>query len=532
VIRNSACTITGLTPGTVYHIGVMGLDTAGYPVTSLSEEVRTRTLALPDTGLCRVAELSLLIPIYTDGFTDDEMEAMIKGFELARLFFFRNSRARLNLCIHYLRLPGRPGVKDATGMSTLEKDLRDRGVLNLSFDAVHVVSKDLEENCSGYLFTNGAVGSMGVTAEAPFPDADPTVDYRACWTLVHEFQHTLDHLAAQAESMLPMLSGHFLDNYPQPSGAVFDAGDFYAGQGEILRQYEGYLALPCPVSQCIETLDRDGDGLPDHDRRLPLDEFRFGSDPGKLDSDGDGLDDLEEFCAGLYGGSDPLDRDTDRDGLTDGADPYPLSRFYGVIPYGTPKPGQIPKGLLSEGVFHSTWKAMNDLSVHASWNEEALYLCFDSSRPLSIEIQLDGSGHLGRFESDRCVLPAGPDREADQPGSDVYAEDAALGIAFGSPTVRCGPRLIEGARVLSAERDGRRILWLCLPSALGTGTRRCHIRSDAKPSKGLTLEADRILGFSFNVFPMDRGAGRMMEEKEGACYVYEAHRFYDARLER
>ena len=34
--------------------------------------------------------------------------------------------------------------------------------------------------------------------------------------------------------------------------------------------------------------------------RVGADEKRFGSDPTKTDTDGDGLDDLSEFCADIY----------------------------------------------------------------------------------------------------------------------------------------------------------------------------------------------------------------------------------------
>jgi hypothetical protein len=56
------------------------------------------------------------------------------------------------------------------------------------------------------------------------------------------------------------------------------------------------------------TLDSDGDGLTD------LEEYRLGTDPTKKDTDGDGINDLIEVTEFT---TDPTKKDTDDDGLTD-----------------------------------------------------------------------------------------------------------------------------------------------------------------------------------------------------------------------
>ena len=63
------------------------------------------------------------------------------------------------------------------------------------------------------------------------------------------------------------------------------------------------------------TEDRDGDGLSTYDEL-----FVQGTDPGRFDTDGDGMGDGEEVVRGL----DARSRDSDGDGLVDGADPDPL----------------------------------------------------------------------------------------------------------------------------------------------------------------------------------------------------------------
>ena len=83
------------------------------------------------------------------------------------------------------------------------------------------------------------------------------------------------------------------------------------------------------VTSDLNNPDTDGDGLND------LEEYNLSTDPGIADSDGDGMDDLEEVMAGtdpthfdsdgdtlddgleVEIGSNPLNRDTDGEGLTD-----------------------------------------------------------------------------------------------------------------------------------------------------------------------------------------------------------------------
>ncbi len=73
--------------------------------------------------------------------------------------------------------------------------------------------------------------------------------------------------------------------------------------------------------------DRDGDGVPDYSPygdELSITEETLDSSTSHIDTDGDGLSDLEEATAGVRSGTDPNNPDTDGDGLIDGNDPDPL----------------------------------------------------------------------------------------------------------------------------------------------------------------------------------------------------------------
>jgi len=413
-------------------------------------------------------------------------------------------------------------------MYRFEKDLRERRILDRSFGAVHVVAENLSQNLSGYVFYNNAVGSQGMTASEPWPGSSPREAIAACWTWVHEFQHTFEKIVSEyAPQQTRPMHGHFLENFPLPAGERFDAGGAYDGQRELFRRFNGYDALLAPHFHCLEALDEDRDGMPDDDPRLPADERRFESKALHPDSDEDGLNDLDEFCAGLYAGSHPGNKDTDTDGDLDGEDPYPLSSFTGRIPFGTPRRGEVPKGLLSQVAYFTQIKEASDIRVHASWDHDYLYLQFETKPALSITLAIDGSGHLGRFESDRAVDSGKEGMEVQRFGSDVYAGEHALHVSFGSPHMLCGKEKVQGAKVLSAERDGKRVIWLAIPARLGPGSPQCFIRENANSSSGLTLEPGRILGFSFTAFPHTAVEN---PRRSKWCSLYEPHRFYDAVL--
>jgi peroxiredoxin len=73
----------------------------------------------------------------------------------------------------------------------------------------------------------------------------------------------------------------------------------------------GRVLIPLAVFWigCVDdTLDTDGDGLTD------VDEAIYGTDPNNVDSDGDGISDNDEISMG----TNPMEADSDEDGLTDG----------------------------------------------------------------------------------------------------------------------------------------------------------------------------------------------------------------------
>ncbi|MBN1421736.1 MAG: hypothetical protein JXP34_23380 [Planctomycetes bacterium] len=183
--------------------------------------------------------------------------------------------------------------------------------------------------------------------------------------------------------------------------------------------------------------DADGDGIPDAAADIPLDEARFGSDPSKADTDGDGASDLDEasFASGIEDGwgesasttrtrPDPRGSDADGDGLDDRTDPDPLRAGAEILPWsrGT-GPVWIPAGTIEgpgvEGALSLAW---TDEGVLVAWRGS-------EARRIRIEAERVGSGpkvqitaDLATGEATAATIPA--------PFADPVPRAEASGVAI------------------------------------------------------------------------------------------------------
>jgi hypothetical protein len=116
----------------------------------------------------------------------------------------------------------------------------------------------------------------------------------------------------------------------QGEGVVvpFSQGDYsYDAQGGATTPYISWSAVDsvaCSISQ-PQQKDSDGDGLSDFEE-----EALHGTNPNKVDTDDDGIDDKSEIDEG----TNPNSEDTDGDGLSDGLE----KKGFGVI---VPGPGGL-----------------------------------------------------------------------------------------------------------------------------------------------------------------------------------------------
>ena len=96
-------------------------------------------------------------------------------------------------------------------------------------------------------------------------------------------------------------------------GAMSSTYDLDSYRGATEDIWDSYLNASLGLTFVGENckIDKDMDGLG------KCDEVKIGTDPMVADTDGDGLNDGEEF---LTYKTDPLNPDTDADGLTDGVE--------------------------------------------------------------------------------------------------------------------------------------------------------------------------------------------------------------------
>jgi hypothetical protein len=127
------------------------------------------------------------------------------------------------------------------------------------------------------------------------------INGRLAWLLTHEYNHQVDAFYDRSGSVKYWLNHPEFTVHPGRFGQHFDCNAF------ILREWRDDEYFTNEFGKIILYDDKDGDGMPDEDATLPMDEKRFGSDPKKKNTDGDWLDDLGEFMAGIFSATDPTD---------------------------------------------------------------------------------------------------------------------------------------------------------------------------------------------------------------------------------
>lgn len=510
-------------PGAAYQYSVRRVDRFGNALSKSSAEGRARTHSRTPEHTLTPGRFPVLVVLYVDSMSAEEAQDIELSIEAARLFLYRHSGGGMILEPQLLRLSGPTPSTAGPSMEGVEADLRRRGLRDDAFGAVFAVSNDIEGSFGNFPILGRAGGAMGRSADVVTPDGPLGPDPRFAWVFVHELWHAVVERAALAANIQGVPSAHFADDFARGLlGAAhakpFDAGDAWDGQAALLADVDFWSKLGAPYRLPLATLDTDGDGLPDDDARLPMDERRFGSDPQRADSDGDGLDDWAELAAGLYSPSHPQRPDTDGDGLPDGNDAWPLANFRGEIVH-----GELP-ALLAAGPD----PARPDLELLASWTAEALLLRLVAPAPADVFLEIDGSGELGRWESDARV--------ADTQSADVWAGSTKLALrATHDPRgVFVGSReLPEASLTATLADDGRWHLDLRLPRELGPGARDVLTPESAERTQGLRLRAGQRLGFTLSARPPRIEESDPFDahpQGEPWTGLFETHRFYDAIL--
>lgn len=354
-------------------------------------------------GITQFATIDVLIVFYTNTagarISPDEIVKMKNGIELARQFYWRNSGCRLNLNLSYLEIDEFKDKKFFPDDGLLwakyvEPDLRNKGIQDDQYGIVLLIY--------GPPSGGGNYGGMQILGKTGYsffrypcrtsvryPGEDPEINYMATWLFTHEVQHSVDLICYEKSGVPGMWHGD------QPLDYSIQAGEEFSYQAEILRNFKGYLQIKSPWGKVEQAKDFDGDGFPDHEDRVSIDEFRFGSDSTLADTDQDGLNDLAELIAGIYRGSDPNKTDTDGDGSNDKADPFPMNRIYSNIPNITPQFDEDWTNwyLVSSDLDFSSSQFLTDeplsAKIYLNWDENYIYFGCEMDAPAELHMDID-----------------------------------------------------------------------------------------------------------------------------------------------
>ncbi|MGD8453138.1 MAG: PA14 domain-containing protein [Phycisphaerae bacterium] len=470
--------------------------------------------AVADT--LRIKNLKVLCVIYrgdpagAEHMDDQAVQQAINGLKFGRMFYFRNSRAQLNCEQEFVVFD--EAVPETAGPTYdhIVAHLHAHGVTDGGWDGLITTGVGLKGNFGGFTELGGAGACFGIHGVRGgltwYPEDDPDVAYGTAWIWVHEFQHALDLSICERSGRKDMLHAHpYVDrNEPFFKGG-YHAGEHFDWCALTLREFEGYMDIKGATNSFLECVDADGDGMPDDDPRLPMDEKRFGSDPTKVDTDGDGLSDLDEFLADRYRGSDPDNPDTDGDGVRDGDDPAPTVAIAPTMAYGEEIADDAAP--LLQGAYVRN-DAGGDVAVYASWTENGLRLRFDGPRPFKVLAKIDGSAGNGFWEGGDTYLLAMSDEGVQFNGLGLSGPVEGATVPFKSKwNIKIEADEDKVAEVARRVRDHAEEAGIppysfevALPAALGQGVsgeiNHGGPRAPTNVANGLTLVAGREVSFN------------------------------------
>jgi hypothetical protein len=390
----------GLEPGTTYRYKLAyrtrnlsrGLDGPDAPATT--------TVSPTDyVGTMSIEVLLVIFRNTSQGYlSDTDIGRLKQEVAYSERFYWRNSLGTCNLDVSYLVIPDYVDLNltDLGSTNVVQQYLRAYGVADLQYDGIFEAGPGCPGTWSwgvvawpfmGPEHSTGFSTSFYPLYAFDYPANDPGLNYGMTWIFTHEFQHQVDAM-------------YDLSGYPEmghgdaPLDYAFQAGEHFSYQAEMYRLFPYWLDLGSYFGRYLESEDADGDGMADADVRLAVDESRFGSSSGAADTDGDGLFDLCEAYAGIYGGSDPDNQDTDGDGVADDSDRYPL---YPVSTTVRSRPITVDGFVdptewdAAQDGLHFTRDPAFDAQLYADWSDTLLYLGLVETSGSIIELFLDAT---------------------------------------------------------------------------------------------------------------------------------------------
>ncbi len=420
-------TFHGLEPGTGYYYWIF---TDQVPVLPPAER-RARVFAFatePNPGKRTILNLPIAVIVRTDVWNPEGSNGEQRGappgpeylryvkkeFEDARLFYFVNSHCRVNLQYEWYVYEepltrGEPWP-EAAGEDAL---LRQRGKTRQDYVALVVIEAERRYDPARKAYY--LQGSGGGTWGAHWNGLEERSDPAHCsflggsdlaWLMTHEFHHALDSMFEQSgyeEYPFNHFGDYRVGGYNGPFGEHWD------GNAYILRVWPEQAWFYCLFGSVSTTTDRDNDGVPDDDPSLPFDEKRWGSDPTKASTAGDGITDLRRLMFSTWVPAtldsvnnaranlvrpDPHKTDQTGLGIPDSQKREPCIPWYEEIPFGSP---DLSRSIADEPAWGEKRGRFGtqdfEGGAYMTWDETGLYLALSfSTKPAEFQITTDFLG--------------------------------------------------------------------------------------------------------------------------------------------
>ena len=260
-------------------------------------------LSAPPRGKMHVLTLDVLTVVYLKADVDGTVHTLTreqvgdklqKEFERAREWYFRNTHFRLNLNLKDYLFLHEPTARVRRGWIAPENVrehvlplLQAQGKQLEDYDSIIAIwaSPGYEAGKPDQL---GDVGGAGLTT---FGYSTFAISGKIAWLLCHEFNHQLDLFFDRSGVQ------KFWLNHPDPTIHPGRYGQHWDVNAFICRRWNPNDWFQMRFGKVWAVDDVNGNGIPDDDLRLPLDEKRLGrtARPGNARPD-----DLRRAMAGVF----------------------------------------------------------------------------------------------------------------------------------------------------------------------------------------------------------------------------------------
>ncbi|MGB9774630.1 MAG: hypothetical protein ACPL4I_11505, partial [Bacteroidota bacterium] len=281
-----------------------------------------------------------------------------------------------------------PTDDDGDGVS-VEADLLSRGIVRDQFDSINYL---WAHNNGSLPAAYGGLGGgiywqLGLTGITENPIFQPSGAESFSTAFPHEIQHTIDFMLESSG-----YPEYFFADRPWDLVGAFGGNWSFWAYGMRNWPANNWLVFRSPWGDIVQVPDADGDGVPDQGTSLPITEQSLGSLATLIDSDGDGLSDLDEIMAGFFTSTNLAAPDTDGDKALDGNDSEPLYHISTQIPEKTLLLNGNPTGwdILISGSYASNVPLSSTIS--ANWDSNYLYLMIQVDRFAGIHVMIDATG--------------------------------------------------------------------------------------------------------------------------------------------